>query len=657
MNTRKTIFILFILIQSAFTATVEEAYLRALAETWITSHPKGKTFEINNEITNPDLYQDLVLFQLSPKGFLLMSSDDAVQPILGYSFEHNFPDLNALPQHMISFIKNYQLQISEAQKSLQKPTQDVSNLWHELSNSSFQYPNNIATIEPFVPALWNQGSPYNEYCPADGNGNHTLVGCVAVAMAQAMSVYQHPSQGVGSHAYTHYNWGYLEADFGNTQYNWSQMPTNIAFSTPPLAEFLFHCGVAVEMDYGIDGSGAYVGWGYPNVVTSLKEHFDYSQNITFEERSDHSPEDWLAILRAELNARRPIVYRGYGPGGGHAFNFDGYDAMDYFHVNWGWGGSSNGYFYIGALNPGGLTFNDGNGAVLGIRPPMIARFETDEIRGMAPLSVLFLDLSVSDVAITSFQWDFEGDGVFDSSEEMPEFVYEFPGTYSPTLIISDGTLQDTIQYENLIEIYSYYGPTWHVSEIDGSDETGDGSFETPFSTLTNAVERSRNHDEIIVYPGRYYANLDFAGKQLNFHSIYSSTQNEEDIASTIIDGSLNGKCVVTFDSQEDSSFIFEGFTLTNGTGDNYNGGGMTIVNGASPVVRHCKIIENSSNNGGGLLIANAYPTVSNIEIRNNTAIRGGGLYIEITDVELNSFIVSENTASFYGGGIYIKNTC
>ena len=133
------------------------------------------------------------------------------------------------------------------------------------------------------------------------------------------------------------------------------------------------CGVSVSMDYCASGSGAYTG----NVATALKNYFDYDASTRYVNRSNYRLAQWNQLVYDELSQSRVVVYSGQSSGGGHAFVIDGYDKDDYFHVNWGWGGGSNGYFLLSILDPGSSSgigassstdgYSYDQGAVIGIR--------------------------------------------------------------------------------------------------------------------------------------------------------------------------------------------------------------------------------------------------------------------------------------------------
>jgi len=204
---------------------------------------------------------------------------------------------------------------------------------------------------------WNQDIPYNSWCPTDaaGPGGHCLTGCVATAMGQLLYYYRFPNQGQGSYSYTHPDYGTISANFGVATYKWNAMPSATAKECNAFAELLFHQGVSVDMDYGPDGSGM---WNH-KAAYSLKTYFRYGPETQYYFRDSVSI-DWDSLLVANLNQKKPLYYAGWAgvqSTSGHAFVCDGYQPGNYYHFNWGWGGSQDGYFYTSNLTPGGNNFN------------------------------------------------------------------------------------------------------------------------------------------------------------------------------------------------------------------------------------------------------------------------------------------------------------
>ncbi|MDE7125549.1 MAG: C10 family peptidase, partial [Muribaculaceae bacterium] len=197
-----------------------------------------------------------------------------------------------------------------------------------------------------------------------------LVGCVAVATAQAMSVQRYPDRPVGSKTYTCANYGRLSIDFdAEAPYNWDAILSG-ANNYDEAARIMYHAGMAVEMMYGTEGSGVYTSRLYI-IKDALVNHFKYKdEDINYTQRSQYRG-DWEQLMLGELQAGRAIVYNGVDSrqSAGHSFNVDGFDGKGLFHVNWGWGGASEGYFNLSVLNGGSYTFSDGQSAVYGISSP------------------------------------------------------------------------------------------------------------------------------------------------------------------------------------------------------------------------------------------------------------------------------------------------
>lgn len=302
------------------------------------------------------VYTYVVNFE--PEGWMLMSADERVEPVLAYSKEGNFSveGLQELPFYF--WFDEYEEQITEIISSdqmqknerwLQAPVQEKSKI-----------------IEPIIKVKWNQDNRWNAYCPEDeaGPGGRAYAGCVAVAMAQNMSVFGFPSVGKGSKTYIS-DYGALTANFGDTYYHWDLMLPNSA--NEHVALILYHLGVAVEMQYAGDGSGAFSR----DVPAAIKTYFDYSREAKMISRRNYEPDEWSAILANELAQGRAVYYAGNANNNeaGHAFNLDGMDGSGRFHFNWGWSGSYNGYFYLDALNPGSSNnFSSNQEAIINFKP-------------------------------------------------------------------------------------------------------------------------------------------------------------------------------------------------------------------------------------------------------------------------------------------------
>lgn len=305
---------------------------------------------------------DTILLYLAHdnNNFILFANDLRVKPILGYSNENSYQSSN-LPPQLVELLERYKNQIQDIKRGLVKNTSSFEKDWEEYL--SYGLKNTKAEVSPFINVNWNQGSGWNRYCPedAEGPGGRAYVGCVAVSMGQAMSVYEHPNRGVGESSYNSDLYGGLSANYGETDYNWELMSSSTSDDYNSL--LLYHCAVSVRMGFGPDGSGAYTR----DAANAMKSYFDYSGDLYYKESTED--QEWQDLLKAELDAGRPIIYAGNdGANTGHAFNLDGYDNSGAFHVNWGWSGSYNGYFQITNLTPGGSNYSENAKAIFNIIP-------------------------------------------------------------------------------------------------------------------------------------------------------------------------------------------------------------------------------------------------------------------------------------------------
>jgi len=324
-----------------------------------------ETININNS-DKPALY----IFELSESGFVIIAADDRAYPILGYSFDHALKEENGLSPALSAWLGNYTNQISFISNNTVTPNNPFTDVW-ESYLSQTKLKNNIKynQVEPLLLTSWDQNHYYNAYCPEDpaGPGGHVYAGCVATAYGQIMKYYNYPPQGFGMHSYYDWDYGYQSVSFGSTNYEWTHMPNSLNAHNDAVAQLLYHCGVAVEMGYSPNGSGA----SSEEVVSAMSNFFGYNNTLNIKEKDDYTDQQWVNMLKANLDMLMPLYYSGYTDESGHAFVFDGYydDAYGtHFHINWGWSGYGNGYFYINNLASPGGTFNYWHQAIFNIIP-------------------------------------------------------------------------------------------------------------------------------------------------------------------------------------------------------------------------------------------------------------------------------------------------
>ncbi len=316
------------------------------------------------------------------KGFVIIAADDCVTPILAYSYDNNFVADN-LPPNLKDWLDGYAEQIRMAVDMKMPATDEISTDWKCLREQKNLPIKSETQVYPLITTTWGQSPYYNALCPYDYTHNErTVTGCVATAMAQIMKYWSYPEHGFGSHSYipqNHPEYGTQFADFSSTTYQWSAMPNNVTSSNTAVATLMYHCGVAVEMNYGTDVSYAQIasqdGYFEYCAENAFKTYFGYKNTLYGVPKQDDA--QWISLLKNELDNARPILYAGAGQTAtgysGHAFICDGYNNSDYFHFNWGWSGqgqgnNNNAYYYINNLNPLNHNYSLMQHAVVGIEP-------------------------------------------------------------------------------------------------------------------------------------------------------------------------------------------------------------------------------------------------------------------------------------------------
>ena len=332
------------------------------------------------------------VFDLSGgEGFMIVSGDDQTEAVLGYSEQGTF-DYEQLPPNMRDWLDFYGRQLEAIQAGA-----PVKKL-----------PANHPRVETLMQCKWSQGSPYNDVCPLD-EGRRSVTGCVATAMAQILYYNREKSVDETQAAipgYTTWTKGInVPGIAAGAPIDWANMKDTYGSATDlqkkAVANLMLYCGVAVKMDYTNSSSGAQVSDAY----SAFCNYFGYGSSPRYITSGDVSSEDeWDKIVYNELAAGRPVYLSGYNNSAGHAFLTCGYENQRYW-INWGWGGQSDGYYYLTNLTPGdgqGIGgsddgYNAGKQIIIGLEP---------ENFGEKPMS--FSDNTVKQLCLAN--WDVDGDG-------------------------------------------------------------------------------------------------------------------------------------------------------------------------------------------------------------------------------------------------------
>ncbi len=388
---KKIIFLLIVAVCTLYNVTAAPVSVQTAEQVGqnFLSQIKRSTISNVNLVYYTESYPDFsdsqvvhafYVFSAFPDGFVIVAGDDRCRPILGYS-ENGYFDPDNMPENLKNWLQGYEREILYAIEHGFTAGAETQAQWTALVNGQEMPAENrsLRAVSPLISTTWDQSAPYNNLCPSG-----SAVGCVATAMAQVMKFWEWPTTGTGSYSYEEDDYGTLSADFGSTTYNWSNMPNNLtnwsnSTQKTAVATLMFHCGVSVAMDYSPEGSGAYMYYynSQPSAYKALKTYFGYKNSIAYRARTNYTEANWINLLKAELDAGRPIIYSGNDENysGGHCFVCDGYNTSDEFHFNWGWSGYYDGYFAISSLNPGGggigggsYDFSYNQSCLVGIEP-------------------------------------------------------------------------------------------------------------------------------------------------------------------------------------------------------------------------------------------------------------------------------------------------
>jgi parallel beta-helix repeat protein len=610
---------------------VNEAEARQTAKAFAAtkSHTKGESLTL---VSSDEIY----IYNIGDNGFVIVTGDRVLPPILGYSMTETFPSLDDAPENFSSWISHYKDMILFAREKGIQPEESVRSSWERASHGIFG-DRNATSIDPIITTHWNQDCYYNEYCPYTGGSGwwddggpcgHAYAGCVACAMAQVMKYWNHPVQGLGSHSYTHPTYGVQSADFGNTTYQWNQMPSEIYYHNDAIATLMYHCGVSVNMNYGPGGSGAQS----TAVETALRSYFGYC-GATYREKSKYTEEVWINMLKADLDQLHPIYYSGSSGSAGHAFVCDGYDDNDLFHFNFGWSGAGDTFYSLYDVN----GYNIGQAAVMNIVPMDIR----PDNNGIIYISAdgegngSSWDQATKHLEFASYLSS--GDnlmvwvkkGVYYGNDSDPDNAFcitksnriygGFNGDEGPDFnlndrdLVNNATILDGRGVKRVLfqseELTSSTQAVWDGFTIqNGYAGSGAGVYVNGYLTLSNCVIQD---NVATAFGGGVYVNATSAGK----HVLINQCKMKDNTAA--MGGGLcdrNGSSIT-------NCLISNNIAST-------KGGGIYAYNNAKPLLRGCIIANNTADEGGGFY-ARGFTQLINCNIVQNLAhTRYGGVFNE-----------------------------
>jgi predicted outer membrane repeat protein len=618
------------------------------------------------------------VFNFSPQGWSIISADDVVYPVIGYSESGLYdPNVSNQPPAFTAWMGNVAAEIADAAARDLKGRPEAVEAWKQLSVAPDNFVPDLGelataqSVLPLIQSTWGQGwdedwppydnDSYNQYCPYIYTfvvcRDYCPTGCVATAMAQIMRYWQWPPFGRGWNGYNppHPDFGWREMDFSRQDYDWSYSSMPLDGPSTAIARLMRDIGVAVEMDYTPSVSLALM----TDAADAFGEYFRYKDPSYEERESDANA--WVSKLKEELAASRPILYGAIdGEAGGHAFICDGYFRFpgppfpfDAFHFNWGWDGNYDGYFALDSLTPDEYNFSDDHCAILGIEPNPYS----------GPLEVYVDDDYSSDGGNDGHDWHFDA---FNRIQDAL-LVVDSGGT----VYVSPGTYYEMIDFKGkAVRVYGVKGPK--ATFINGTDYyhvvkcvSGEGP-DTVLEGFTIAMGRAYHPDNYYDMCGGGMLNIMSSPTVKNCWFTDNSADSDgggmmnDQSSPTVID------CTFTYNSAEfdgggmanyqssptvtNCTFI-NNWTQADGAG---HGGGMYNRDNSSPTLTNCTFSNNTSSVfGGGMTnYDNSNPNVTNCTFTNNEAYLGGGINNRYSSPTLTNCTFLTNSVSYYGGGIY-----
>ena len=296
-------------------------------------------------------------------GWVVVAGDDVVSPILAYSKDNVFPQVIS---------PEFQTVLDSYAQLVQKTRENAANIY----TAPVLAPDDV--VEPLLAKIrWSQFAPYNWYSPMrwspkDNVEKHAPTGCVATAVAQVMRYYAWPPKGYGKVKHLD-----QEIDFATeAPYNWKAMIGDYAAQVytqeqgNAVAQLMRDVGYASRMKFQVDESSTTPHYAFE----ALRRNFYYAKTLRHYITDEHSTVEWQRLLIDELKAGRPVPMGGMTiVNTAHEFVCDGYDGQGYFHLNWGWGGQSDGYFLLQSVGTGdggtnGMLYNFAGSMIIGMQP-------------------------------------------------------------------------------------------------------------------------------------------------------------------------------------------------------------------------------------------------------------------------------------------------
>ena len=610
----------------------------------------------------------------SRDGFVIVSGDDRAPEILGYSDTGSF-DENNIPDNMKAWLQGYADQI-----------QLLSDM-PEMAESRAAKPKKTAksAVGPLLSTTWGQDEPYNLKVPNFVNGEPSVTGCVATAMAQVLYYTAKHSSGFPAAttivipAYqcrrgwiVEENTSYVQVPgVPVTTFQWNNMLLDYSTGATvdqknAVADLMLCCGASVEMDYANQASGGSSA-SLASIPHALKTYFGFDNSVQYRNRSLFTTVDWEDMIYMELANNRPVLYGGQSSGGGHAFVCDGYDGDGYYHINWGWKGKDNGFFLLDALNPydtsgaGASSSYDGysmqQDAIIGLQAPSDITAQ-DEVR-----------MTVNYFAYNNNTTTYDKDNV--SFNYTLKCTNNLSDPYEVTLIISiydsnNNYVRDfmSIDIEGAWKSGVWQNPNGFATGMDLSDlNENDGIYKFKLRSKQKNAENSYE----CIDADKYYIQGVVNENQITFSNVAPTVNLSASNIALTTDGVVNSVQTVSAtianngDAYHNSVYLFVDGTKVSGNGLSVeHGANTTAYFSFLPTATGEKAVKITTDEAGQNVIGSGNITIINAaaseEIAFNNKVYANVNVSSLTNVDMYTYTVTDNSEKNIMVKAYCMNT-
>ena len=397
------------------------------------------------------------IFEGDRGGFVILAADDRLSPVIGWSRDNSFPE-ECEPANLRAWMDMWGNIVDAMRAGRLDPQKGASAQWEDYKNGKYL---SYGTGKMLETAKWDQGSPYNMYCPSVGS-MQSVTGCVATATAILMRYHQWPEAGKGelpSYDYTDDN-GSTQSVTGLTLgniYDWEDMPLTVDDNTPPssqkqIARLMADLGIMLQSHYNPGGTGAYA----TDLPVGLMEHFFYDKSCMYYFKEYYSDAEWTQMIYDNINNVGPVIFSASSKDGGHAFILDGYSAAGQISINWGWGGNGNGMYTYPAFD----DFTSNHIMVLGLKK--------DE--GGPKKEVMVIDGNGTAGGFTSETTEFEVGVPFNTSCSyvFNMGIHPFTGYVAVAVMHRDGSIGEIVdgflKENERVNLNPWYGMRFYTEE-------------------------------------------------------------------------------------------------------------------------------------------------------------------------------------------------